>query len=67
MTHVPPGPRYVPAKTNQGWPIVGLIALITISLIAAVTVIHQRTYKDPTDPGWHAIGGATAPTSAAGH
>ena len=63
MTHVP---RYVPAKTNQGWPVVGLIALLTISLIAAVTVIHQRTYKHPGDPTWHAVGGAgaTEPTPA---
>lgn len=59
-------PRYVPAKTNQGWPVVGLIALLTISLIAAVTVIHQRTYKHPGDPTWHAAGGAgaTEPTPA---
>ena len=35
MTHVP---RYVPAKTNQGWPVVGLITLLTLVLIAAVTV-----------------------------
>lgn len=47
MTHVP---RYVPAKTNEGWGIVGLIALITAALIIAVTMIHKQTYKHPTDP-----------------
>jgi hypothetical protein len=59
--------RYVPAKTNQGWPVVGLIALLTFSLIAAVVVIHQRTYKHPTDPTWHAVGGQDNPTKGTGH
>jgi hypothetical protein len=71
MTHpdVPPPhvARYVPAKTNQGWPVVGLIALLTFSLIAAVVVIHQRTYKHPTDPTWHAVGGQANPTKGTGH
>jgi len=47
MTHVP---RYVPAKTNEGWPIVGLIWVLTAALIIAVTVIHNKTYKHPTNP-----------------
>jgi hypothetical protein len=61
MTHVP---RYVPAKTNQGWSIVGLVTMLTIALIVGVTVIHKRTYKQPTDPANHAVGGAMskAPT-----
>lgn len=54
-------PKYVPAKTNQGWPIVGLITAITIALIVMVTVIHQRTYKHPTDPTWSPRGGSEAP------
>lgn len=57
MTQVP---RYVPAKTNQGWPVVGLITLLTAALIVAVTVIHNRTYKHPTDPVSPARGAATA-------
>jgi hypothetical protein len=64
MTHIP---RYVPAKTNQGWPVVGLIALLAAALIVSVTVIHRRTYKDPTDPTWHAIGGAGNVPKATGH
>lgn len=67
--HAPPAhvARHVPAKTNQGWPVVGLIALLTFSLIAAVVVIHQRTYKQPTDPTWHAVGGQDNPTTGTGH
>lgn len=47
MTHVP---RYVPAKTNGGWSVVALIGVITAALIIGVTVIHNRTYRHPTDP-----------------
>ena len=47
MTHVP---RYVPARTNDGWPFVGLIWLLTAALIVAVVVIHNKTYRHPTDP-----------------
>jgi hypothetical protein len=47
MTHVP---RYVPAKTNGGWPFIGLIWLFTAALIVAVVVIHKKTYRHPTDP-----------------
>ena len=64
MDHIP---RYVPARTNQGWPVVGLIAALTVALIVMVTVIHQRTYKHPTDPTWHAVGGANNATKGAGH
>ena len=69
MTHVPHGhvSRYVPAKTNQGWPIVGLIAALTLALIAMVVVIHNRTYKHPTDPTWHAVGGQDNATKGTGH
>jgi hypothetical protein len=57
-------PRYVPARTNEGWPIVGLVTLLTIALIVMVTVIHKRTYKHPTDPTNQAIGGAPAPAAS---
>lgn len=55
MTHVP---RYVPAKTNQGWSVVGLVLLLAATCIATATVIHKRTYKHPTDPTFHAAGTA---------
>jgi len=58
MSHVP---RYVPAKTNEGWPVVGLVVLLAAACIVTVTVIHNRTYKHPTDPTWH---GASAPKGA---
>ena len=49
MEH-PHAPRHVPARTNDGWPVVGLITVLTAALIIGVTVIHKRTYKQPTDP-----------------
>lgn len=55
MTHVP---RYVPARTNQGWSVVGLVVLLTAACIAMTVVIHNRTYKHPTDPTFHAVGSA---------
>jgi hypothetical protein len=58
-------PRYVPAKTNEGWPIVGLVTLLTVILIVGVTIIHKRTYRHPTDPLNHAVGGAKPAGSSA--
>ena len=58
-------PRHVPAKTNEGWPIVGLVTLLTVILIVGVTIIHKRTYRHPTDPLNHAIGGAQPAGSSA--
>ena len=49
MSHTP---RYVPARTNDGWPVVGLVLLLAAACIVSVTVIHKRTYKHPTDPTW---------------
>ena len=42
--------RYVPARTNEGWSVVGLVLLFTAACIVATTIIHKRTYKHPTDP-----------------
>jgi len=57
MAHVPQHvPRYVPARTNDGWSIVGLVVLLTAICIAATVVIHKRTYKHPTDPTMQAVG-----------
>jgi len=47
MTFVP---RYVPARTNDGWSVVGLVVLLAAACITATTIIHKRTYKHPTDP-----------------
>ena len=53
MTHVP---RYVPARTNQGWSVAALVLLLVAALITTTTLIHKRTYKHPTDPTYHAVG-----------
>ena len=63
MTHVP---RYVPAKTNQGWSVVGLVVLLAAAGIFATVVIHKRTYKHPTDPTMRAAG-SKAVAGATGH
>lgn len=70
--HTPHTPRFVPARTNEGWPIAGLVTLLTVILIVGVTIIHKRTYRHPTDPLNHAVGGAkpaasTPATPAASH
>ena len=65
MTHVP---RYVPAKTNEGWSVVGLVVLLTAACIAMTVVIHQRTYKHPTDPAYRAAGErGTSDAASPGH
>lgn len=56
MSHVP---KYVPAKTNEGWGVVGLVLLLAAACIVSVTMIHNRTYKHPTDPTWHSGGEKT--------
>jgi NADH:ubiquinone oxidoreductase subunit 6 (subunit J) len=56
-------PRYVPARTNEGWPVVGLVVLLAAACIVAVTVIHKRTYKPPTDPTWQSAGQHSKPTA----
>lgn len=48
--------RYVPAETNGGWPFAGGVILLAIICIVAATMIHKATYKNPTDPTWHAKG-----------
>jgi hypothetical protein len=50
--------RYVPARTNEGWSIAALVFLLAAICIVAVTVIHKRTYKHPTDPTWQSGGHA---------
>lgn len=62
-----PVPRYIEAKTNEGWPIAGLVIALSIVCIIAVTIIHKRTYKHPTDPTWHAVGGGTKAAAPAAH
>lgn len=55
--------RYVPANTNGGWPVAGGVILLAVICIATATYIHKKTYKNPTDPTWHAKGQRGAPAS----
>jgi hypothetical protein len=57
-------PRYVPARTNEGWSVVGLVLLLTAICISATVVIHKRTYKHPTDPTFRAAGSAVTEGTA---
>ena len=61
MTHVP---RYVPARTNDGWSVVGLVVLLAAACIVTTTIIHKRTYKHPTDATYKAAGERTAVSEA---
>lgn len=60
-------PRYVPARTNDGWAIVGLVVALAATCIISVAIIHQRTYRHPTDPTWHAAGSTGNPTNGTAH
>lgn len=59
MAHIP---RYVPARTNDGWGIAGLVVLLALACAVGAGVIHKRTYKHPTDPTAGSVN-----RSAAGH
>lgn len=48
--------RYVPARTNEGWGIAGLVALLAAACIAFATYMYQTTYKHPTDVQMEAAG-----------
>jgi len=50
--------RYVKADVNGGWPIAAGVVALALALIVMVFVIHERTYKHPTDVTWHARGEA---------
>lgn len=63
--HETPG-RHVPAKTNEGWGVVGLVVLLTALCIAGATWAYQTTYHHPTDVRMRAAG-SQAPTGPAAH
>ena len=48
--------RYVPAVTNGGWPFAAGVVLLAVAFAVFATVVHNKTYKNPTDPTWHAKG-----------
>lgn len=57
--------RYVPANINGGWPFAGGIILLALICIGFATYVHKKTYRDPTDPTWHAKG--QRPAATTGH
>jgi hypothetical protein len=65
--HPPHQDRYVPARTNEGWGAAALTILLALVLIAGATIIHNRTYKPPTDPSWRAAGQQPASAVPKGH
>jgi hypothetical protein len=48
--------RFVPADVNGGWPIAAGVVALAVALVIAAFVIHEKTYKHPTDVTWHAKG-----------
>lgn len=48
--------RYVKADVNGGWPIAAGVVALALALIIMVFVIHEKTYKHPTDVTMHARG-----------
>lgn len=59
--------RYIPAKTNEGWGVAGLVALLAIICIVAVVYIHQTTYRHPTDLRMESAGAHTPAVGGAAH
>jgi hypothetical protein len=59
--------RYVPARTNEGWRAAAATVALAVVLIIAATVIHNATYKPPTDPSWRAAGSRPASEVPRGH
>lgn len=48
--------RYVPANVNGGWPIAAGVVALAMALALMAFVVHEKTYKPPTDVTWHAKG-----------
>jgi hypothetical protein len=47
--------RYVPARTNDGWRAAAATVLLALILAVSATIIHKRTWKQPTDAAYQAI------------
>ena len=48
--------RYVKANVNGGWPIAAGVVALALALVITAFVIHEKTYKNPTDVTWHVRG-----------
>jgi hypothetical protein len=58
-------PRYVPARTNDGWGVAALVFLLALACAVGAGIIHKRTYKHPTDPTTGSVNGRAAGHDAA--
>ena len=54
--------RFIPFK-REGWGIALVIVVLAIASAAFATVVHKRTYKDPTDVRFQAAGSAAGGTA----
>ena len=54
--------RHIPFKRG-GWGIALFIVVLAIASAAFATVVHQRTYKHPTDVQFQAAGSAAGSAS----
>jgi len=54
--------RFIPFK-QEGWGIALFIVVLAIASAAFATVVHKRTYKQPTDVHFQAAGSATGGAS----
>ena len=58
----PHADRHVPFK-QEGWGVALFIVLLALGSVAFATVVHNRTYKHPTDVRFQAAGEATTGAS----
>jgi hypothetical protein len=58
----PHADRYVPFK-QEGWGVALFIVLLAVASAAFATVVHNRTYKHPTDVRFQAAGEAPSGAS----
>jgi len=57
--------RYIPARTNEGWGIAGLVVLLAVLCAAGATYTYQKTHRHPTDLKMEAAGAHTPAVGAA--
>jgi hypothetical protein len=53
----PHADRFIPFK-REGWGIALFIVLLAVASATFATLVHQRTYKHPTDVRFQAAGSA---------
>jgi hypothetical protein len=51
--------RYIPFK-REGWGVALFICLLALASALTAGYVHKRTYKDPTDVRFQAVGESSA-------